>query len=176
MPYVSTISGKISRVLRRYNVETVHRHMTSLRDRLVCAKDSIGFMTPGVYKIPCECGDVYVGETGRTISTRLKEHQRHFRLCQPEKSAIVEHSLDEDHKIRWDDTRVLWRSKNFWDQLTKEAIEIRLENNKVNRDTGYSISSSWSRTLKIIKIARAKSTLVHGPPRQQSGLDQSRPS
>ena len=150
LPYVSTISGKISRVLKRFNIDTTHRPMTNLRDRLVRAKDPVGLMTPGVYKIPCECGEVYVGETGRTISTRLKEHRRHFRLGQPEKSAVVEHSLNLDHRIMWDDTRVLWRSGHFWDRLTKEAIEIRMERRSLNRDSGYTISGSWNRILKRI--------------------------
>ena len=30
---------------------------------------------PGVYCIPCECGLVYIGETGRNLLVRLKEHK-----------------------------------------------------------------------------------------------------
>jgi hypothetical protein len=106
IPYVSTISGKIHRILRRYNIETVHLPPPKLRHRLVRAKDPIGLKTPGVYEIPCECGKVYVGETGRTIETRLKEHRRHFRLAQPEKSAVAEKSINEDHAIGWGDTKI----------------------------------------------------------------------
>lgn len=29
-----------------------------------------------VYKIPCECGRIYVGETGRTLKQRITEHKR----------------------------------------------------------------------------------------------------
>lgn len=36
--------------------------------------------TPGVYKVPCICGKVYIGETGRSVNTRLKEHERRTRL------------------------------------------------------------------------------------------------
>ena len=35
---------------------------------------------PGVYRIPCECGKVYIGETSRTFTTRLVQHQAHNRL------------------------------------------------------------------------------------------------
>ena len=28
-----------------------------------------------VYKIPCECGKVYIGETGRLMRERIKEHE-----------------------------------------------------------------------------------------------------
>jgi len=43
---------------------------------------------PGVYRIPCGCGSLCVGQRGRTIKTRCKEHQRYMRLHQPEKSAV----------------------------------------------------------------------------------------
>ena len=33
------------------------------------------FQKPGVYRIPCECGLVYIGETGRNFSLRPKEHK-----------------------------------------------------------------------------------------------------
>jgi hypothetical protein len=29
------------------------------------AKDDLGLRTPGFYSIPCECGQVYIGQTGR---------------------------------------------------------------------------------------------------------------
>ncbi|XP_033096964.1 uncharacterized protein LOC117101183 [Anneissia japonica] len=47
---------------------------------------------PGVYRIPCECGKVYIGETGRDLRTRLKEHQGHARRGEQQKSSIVMHS------------------------------------------------------------------------------------
>ena len=28
------------------------------------------------YRIPCECGAVYIRETGRTLKTRIAEHKR----------------------------------------------------------------------------------------------------
>ena len=38
-------------------------------------KEESFFQKPGVYRIPCECGLVYIGETGRNLSLRLKEHK-----------------------------------------------------------------------------------------------------
>jgi len=43
---------------------------------------------PGIYQIPCGCGKLCVGQRGRTIKTRCKEHQIYMRLHQPEKSAV----------------------------------------------------------------------------------------
>ena len=52
-------------------------------------KAALGLRTPGVYSIPCECGEVYIGQSGRSIQLRIKEHNRHIRLAQPDKSAVA---------------------------------------------------------------------------------------
>jgi predicted GIY-YIG superfamily endonuclease len=42
-------------------------------------KDNLGLKVPGVYRIPCERGKVYVGQTGRSTEARCKEHEAHTR-------------------------------------------------------------------------------------------------
>jgi len=34
-----------------------------------------------IYRIPCECGKVYIRETGRAMQDRIKEHDRDIRLA-----------------------------------------------------------------------------------------------
>jgi len=34
-----------------------------------------------VYRIPCECGKVYIGETGGAMQDGIKEHDRDIRLA-----------------------------------------------------------------------------------------------
>jgi len=53
--------------------------------------DDLGINTLGAYIIPCECCQVYVGQTGRSIATRLKENYRHIRLGQPDQWVVPEH-------------------------------------------------------------------------------------
>ena len=45
-----------------------------------------------VYKIPCECGKAYIGETGRAMQGRIKEHDRDIRLARTQTSAVSEHA------------------------------------------------------------------------------------
>jgi len=61
----------------------------------------------GIYKIPCSCGKVYIGETGRMINIRMKEHQRDVRLkhiTQLELSELSEHNIETGHQILFDKT------------------------------------------------------------------------
>jgi len=32
--------------------------------------------TPGVYEMPCSCGKLYIGQMGRAIVVRIKEHEK----------------------------------------------------------------------------------------------------
>ncbi|XP_046382358.1 uncharacterized protein LOC124153306 [Ischnura elegans] len=173
LPYISSVSGKISRILKRNNIQTIHKPPSKIRDILVEAKDPRGLKISGVYRVPCGCGKVYVGETARTIETRLKEHRRHLRLGQPEKSAIAEHSISCDNPIRFEETAVIARAYGYWDRLVKEAIEIRLEPNNFNRDSGFNLSSSWKPVLKTIRLTRDGKNQSERTMTQRDEADQS---
>ena len=61
-----------------------------------------------VYSIECsDYSAVYIGETGRTLEDRLKEHQWHTRLGAVEKSAVAEHALLLSHEIDWKNAKVI---------------------------------------------------------------------
>ena len=54
-----------------------------------------------VYRIPCECGKVYIGETGKPIQERIKEHDRDIRLARNQTSAVSEHASETGHYSIW---------------------------------------------------------------------------
>jgi hypothetical protein len=51
------------------------------------SKEGLGVRMPAVYtySIPCESGQVDIGQTGRSIDTRIKEHHQHIRLVHLDK-------------------------------------------------------------------------------------------
>ncbi|XP_046406226.1 uncharacterized protein LOC124171132 [Ischnura elegans] len=120
-------------ILRRHKVEKIHKPPGKLKALLGTTKDKLGLKTSGVYRIPCECGQVYIGKTGRTIEKRLKEHERCIRLYYPNKSAVAEHSLENGHRIKFQDTEIICHANNYWDRVVKEAVEIRLQKRKMDR-------------------------------------------
>jgi hypothetical protein len=71
-----------------------------------------------ICSIPCSCGKSYIGETGRTLETRVKEHKNSLKKGDTTISKLVKHALNEDHLFEWDKATVLaretkWKARKF---------------------------------------------------------------
>ncbi|XP_022093238.1 uncharacterized protein LOC110980660 [Acanthaster planci] len=100
LPYLGHTSYYIQRILSKHNIKVFHTAPLKIHGMLASRKDRQDpHRRPGVYKIPCQCGKVYIGETGRGLPTRIKEHKAHGRKGDYEKSVIIKHSHAEDHTI-----------------------------------------------------------------------------
>jgi hypothetical protein len=107
LPFVGTLFNSISRVLARHNIKSVGLPHMKLSSLLRPVKDHLGLRTPGIYRILCECGRVYIGQTGRSVDIRIKEHQWPIRLQHPDKSAVAEHSINQGHRIQFHNPSIL---------------------------------------------------------------------
>ena len=103
LPYVKGVSEKLARVFKRYDIESIHKPSSTLKN-LLCSKmkDQVDVLdrTGAVYYIECkkkECRqerekDDYTGETDRVTRERMYEHSwsNSQRICvtkEPEKRA-----------------------------------------------------------------------------------------
>ena len=78
IPYIRHLSESIRRILTPLKVRTCFQPHRTLKQTLVSLKDHIfrSQQAGVVYRIPCgNCEKVYIGQTGRTLNHRLKEHR-----------------------------------------------------------------------------------------------------
>ncbi len=95
-------------------------------------------MTTGVgYQIGCQdCPATYVGQTGRTLTQRLKEQMSALTNAHPDRSAVAEHAIDTGHAIDWSNTEVKAVSPLFWQRCTLETWHMRSQPHPLNREEG----------------------------------------
>ena len=96
LPYIKDVSESLCRCLQQLGVRTDFKSDTTLRSHLVRPKDALEPTKQDsvVYiKIPCECGKVSIGETGRAMQDRIKEHDRDIRLARTQTSAVSEYAI-----------------------------------------------------------------------------------
>ena len=115
---------------------------------LVCTKEKKKETDKSVvYEIPCTgCNKTYVGETGRGIQIRLKEHKSDVKFHRTS-NAIVLHIDTCHHLPNWEETKVLEKNISKKKRKTLEAAHI------ITRDTFNSRSGfiTWSGTA--VKLA-----------------------
>ena len=107
IPYVQGVYEPIKRVLAQVGVEVTLKPYFTLSPvfripkDVICDEKKCGL----VYEIPCrDCDAVYVGETGRSLSTRKKEHVKAVKEMNLQKSALCQHIATCDYFIAWNDT------------------------------------------------------------------------
>lgn len=161
LPYVKKVTDRIGRLLTRHGVRTIFKPTQQLRNILRSAKDPQDRMSlAGVYRIPCSCGSVYIGTTGRSFNTRITEHKRNCRLGQTEKSAVADHALSgRGHDIRFEATDILSTTTHYYSRLQMEAIEIYKHKNNFNRkEEGEKLNKAWYPALRYAKSRQPTST------------------
>jgi len=104
-----------------------------------------------VYHIPCtDCSSVYVGETGRKLKVRLKEH----KSIAPSASSPVSAHTKSGHTIDWAGVKNLEKDSRTDTRRTciREAIHIKREAHpKLNTSQGYQLSPIYSTLLRSEK-------------------------
>ena len=91
-------------------------------------------------QISCrDCDAIRIGETGRSVKTRKREHVCAVRDFDREKSVLCQHVLEHDHVIDWENVKILKSEPHANRRRTAESFLINQkakEFNVLNRNDG----------------------------------------
>ena len=105
-----------------------------------------------VYSIPCYCGKIYKGETGRPLKVRLEEHRKAVVRGEIEKSGMADHIWKEkgNHLPLWDKVEIIDRAEHWRIRRLKESVHMSGYNDLLSRPS-IELNAIWE---LIIKEAR----------------------
>jgi len=116
-----------------------------------------------------------MGQSGRSIQIRIKEHNRHIRLAQPDKSEVAEHSIKHGHTIKLGLPRQAEVAQGVPDRL-RPRIFLTFQHYKVGRSSAKRTGRRYSRRIPWYSLSEAESTSGHmvlsGVPRKKSQVTQ----
>ena len=118
---------------QQLGVQAVFKSGNKLRQSLMRVKTTVEeeTMKGVVYEIPCrECDQVYIGETGRNLRERLKEHQ--YAVNKKDmKNGTATHACQRQHMVDWSAAKVRCTEQHYWKRKVLEAIHIQQQANNV---------------------------------------------
>ena len=141
---------KLARIFGAHDVGMYHHPINTFRSLLVHPKDKTPDLQKcGVwYQITCpQCQHLYVGETGRTRATRMKDHTSHN--SQP--TAVGDLCQDHGHVISKNNVEVLAREEGWLKRKVREAIKIKTIQPIINRDQGFDLPAIYTEILPVTR-------------------------
>ena len=67
---------------------------------------------------------MYVGQTGRGLATRVREHQAYVRR-HVEGKAVYQHMFNSNHAIEWDGAKLVYNNSSEKQRLVVESSLIQ---------------------------------------------------
>ena len=139
LPYVRGLSEAVRWVLTPLGLRVSFHPNTTLKQPLVRPKDwtPTEELAEVVYQVPCvNCPASYVGQTGRCLGKRMKDHRKAVESGDCANSALAEHTWSHHHPVDWDKVRLLEQQPRLYHRLTLESIHIRSHPHILNRNNG----------------------------------------
>ena len=102
-----------------------------------------------VYQIPCtQCNEVYIGETGRPLKTRISEHKRAVGMGDVRNANAV-HWMGTGHSMDWGAAAVVDRASRWRERKVKESVYI--ESRPTTWTRGFPLSPLWNSLIRPYK-------------------------
>jgi len=153
-PYIKKLSELIASAVDRSQYIIGYRILNNLRNFIRVHKDKNHYLANNnvVYKIFCkDCDASYVGQTGRQLKTRMKEHNYNCRSVTSNSSVIKEHIMKYSHSFDWNNVKILDTEANYFKRSVSEMLHIKEQLNGTNaqKDTEL-LDKSYDYVLDLL--------------------------
>ena len=114
LPYIKGVTKPLIRILNNNGIRATTRPVRTLQQEFASPKSRppSDRQTNVFYKIPCsDCTWNYIGETGRSLQNRKKEHIRNTKVFK-KGSNIASHAWLKGHTIDFENARVIDRGNS----------------------------------------------------------------
>ena len=94
-------------------------------------KNQVQDTSVGVYKIPCtDCNLAYIGETGKSLRIRLKQHESNCRHNSNPSAVVNHHKLG--HRIDFENSCVIYSESHMTIRKIAESLLKLVNNNNMS--------------------------------------------
>ena len=155
VPYIPKASEKFKKVCKSKGIQVHFKGSNTLRTALGNPKDKDpkSNQTGIIYHYQCphiNCTSTYIGESGRTLGDRIKEH---FKAPSP----IHQHSSTTGHPMDLNQFNILHKEVNSQHRTIKEAMFIHMQDPPLNRNLGkYQLLHIWDHLLQASPTLQCK--------------------
>ena len=160
LPFNNFTKSVIQPVLKYHNVEVHYNASNTIKSKLVKnkpKKEANSNDGPGVYVIHCKeegCNRKYVGQTGRKMSQRVREHKYAYNR-DIRTNACRKHSIENNHAIDFGGAELVFKTEDLQKRLTIESLLLS-ETPNFNNLGGVKILDKASRSIVLKDLSKLK--------------------
>lgn len=148
LDFMGENSNNISRELNKVGYQLVSRNRVNLEGKFANKfKEKSNLGKSVVYKIDCECGDSYIGETSFDLKKRVGEHYRDVKK-ERDSNMLATHRMQTGHNIKFESARTLQQvTGGELDRKIVESLRIQAEEPELNLSKGTKLRGNWSKFI-----------------------------
>ena len=150
LPQSESTSEKLRRIVKSHKKRSTFYTENALRRLLCKLKERVATEDKNniAYEVDCSnCEAVYFGESKRSVKSRSDEHERSDRNCDCRKNETAKHCWEADHKLIWDQKKVIDRESRLIPRKIKEIIHSLKNPNHINK-ISYILPEVWLPNLR----------------------------
>lgn len=96
-----------------------------------------------IYSITCKCGAEYIGETGKDLCHRIKQHKYAIKVIDYN-NGIAVHCQECTAGIRWEEAEILGKEGKWYHRKMKESLWIQKNKPTMNLNDGINLRGKWN--------------------------------